>query len=292
MNVYTINAFVEAPGSGNPAGVVLCDMPIDELQMQQIAAQVGFSETAFVLDSVEADYRVRFFTPVEEVDFCGHATLGTFALLFEKGRIGAGSYTQQTRAGILPVTVDTSGRVIMDQAKPVFDQQIQREDPLFARVAHSLGLEAHQLSPDFLEVVSTGLRDLIVGVESDEALAQIVPCFAEIAEISRELDITGYHVYTLHPHGNWTAACRNFAPLVGIDEEAATGSSSGALAAYLVHHRLVDVEGTCCEMQFVQGREMNRASRIDAQIHIKNGEIDAVRVGGAAGDLSRVEVTI
>ena len=92
IKVYTLNAFTDDVSGGNPAGVVLDADNLTEKQMQGIAKKVGFSETAFVMSSDSADFRVRFFTPSDEVDLCGHATIATFKLLLLKGRIATVVY--------------------------------------------------------------------------------------------------------------------------------------------------------------------------------------------------------
>lgn len=87
VRIYHVDAFTKDGKGGNPAGVCLDGSGLSDLQMQSIAAKVGFSETAFVLPSQSADFRLRFFTPTTEVNLCGHATVATFHLLQEHGRI-------------------------------------------------------------------------------------------------------------------------------------------------------------------------------------------------------------
>ena len=133
--VYTINAFAKLPGGGNPAGIVLDADVLSESEMQQIAATVGFSETAFVSKSDIADLRVRFFTPVNEVNLCGHATIGLFTLLLQMKRLEPGTYKQETKAGVLPVEIRPDGTALMTQNPPVFAEIISKEE-----IADSLGI--------------------------------------------------------------------------------------------------------------------------------------------------------
>lgn len=107
--VYTLTAFSKAVNGGNPAGVVLDADFLSEHEMQKIAAEVGFSETAFVQKSENADFKLRFFTPCAEVDLCGHATVAAFYLLAYKGLIEVGEYSQETKAGILKVENHQNG---------------------------------------------------------------------------------------------------------------------------------------------------------------------------------------
>lgn len=99
IKVYTLNAFAKTENGGNPAGVVLSADTLSPADMQKISAKAGFSETAFVKKSEIADFKVDFFTPNNQVDLCGHATIATFYMLANKDLIKAGTYTQETKAG-------------------------------------------------------------------------------------------------------------------------------------------------------------------------------------------------
>ena len=166
IKVYTLNAFTDDVSGGNPAGVVLDADNLTEKQMQGIAKKVGFSETAFVMSSDSADFRVRFFTPSDEVDLCGHATIATFKLLLLKGRIATGVYKQETLAGILSVEALADGSILMEQSIPEYYEIIEPSE-----IAKSLGLLVSELSEDYpVQVVSTGLKDIMVPVKSLEAL--------------------------------------------------------------------------------------------------------------------------
>ena len=109
-DVYVLEAFSAVAGGGNPAGVVPNARKLTEEQMQEIAKTLGYSETAFVQESDVADFKVRFFTPVAEVDICGHATIATFSLLFNLKKIEPGVYFQETKAGVFDVAVDETGK--------------------------------------------------------------------------------------------------------------------------------------------------------------------------------------
>ncbi|NCB71283.1 MAG: PhzF family phenazine biosynthesis protein, partial [Clostridia bacterium] len=140
---------------------------------------------------------------------------------------------------------------------------------------------------------------LIIPVESLESLRSIKPDYELITELSRKYDITGYHVFTLETEDeNNTAQCRNFAPLFGIDEESATGTSSGALAGYLYENNLksrIRLNGTI-NMKFEQGYTMDRKSLISTSLdlRVRAGEtaVEAVRVGGKAMDLEEITVEL
>lgn len=277
MSVFILNAFAKTKRGGNPAGVVLDADTLDAASMQEIAARVGLSETAFVQTSAVADFKIRFFTPAAEVDLCGHATIAAFSLLFGLGRIGAGKYRQETKAGILGVEAQKDGGIFMEQALPVFEKAVDREE-----VAGSLGIGLASLEPGLpVQIVSTGLRDIMVPVVSLSVLSGISPDFDKVSAVSREEEAVGYHVFSLQTRHGSTAHCRNLAPLYGIPEEAATGTSSGALACYLFKHGQI-TKDQARSLVFEQGYVMRRPSEIFVRLDIKDKAITGVHVGGRA----------
>lgn len=322
MEVITLNAFAETEEGGNPAGVVLEAQDLSEAMMQQIAKKVGFSETAFISKSDKADFKLRFFTPESEVDLCGHATIASFYAMFDKELVKPGKYTQETKAGVLQIEIREDGKIFMEQNKPTFFEKLTDKDEDFFKICESLGIESDKigiknyvaqldeegLSTVYIDgknimrkmgVVSTGLRDMIIPVEDLEALRNIKPNYELITELSRKYDITGYHVFTLETEDEEnTAQCRNFAPLFGIDEESATGTSNGALACFLYENNLkskIKLNGTI-NMKFEQGYTMNKKSMIETSIDVHSNDkgvyIEAVRVGGKAKGISKMIVEI
>lgn len=276
-DIYILNAFAKTKGGGNPAGVVLDAEYLSETEMLKIAKQVGFSETAFLMKSNKADFRVRFFTPAAEVDLCGHATIATFSLLFRKGIIEAGFYTQETKAGVLKISAQADGSIYMQQNIPSFGKIISK-----LQISESL-----QVSEDIIcknlpvQIVSTGLSDLIVPINSWQNLQKIKPDFARVKKLSRQYSVVGYHLFCLETLQSNSAHCRNLAPLFDINEEAATGTASGALACYMFKHGLINKK-QAENLVFEQGYTMKRPSEILASLKIVNNEIREVWVGGSA----------
>ncbi|SCZ80576.1 PhzF family phenazine biosynthesis protein [Acidaminobacter hydrogenoformans] len=267
VHIYEVHAFTQDGQGGNAAGVVIQseDAMLTEQQMLKVAARMGFSETAFVSESDMADFKVRFFTPSDEVALCGHATIAVFSLLQKLGRLnGRRDFVQETKAGLLRIKADAE-EILMAQVAPDFGPILEPEE-----IFWSLGLsEDFQAAGLPVQIVSTGLRDILVPVSSLKALKEMQPDFEDIRQISEAHGVTGYHCFTLETGtstGNpgqpsVTAWCRNFAPLFGIDEESATGTSNGALAAYLSAYGAV--RGN--DMRFVQGMWMNKPSLIKAR---------------------------
>jgi PhzF family phenazine biosynthesis protein len=175
----------------------------------------------------------------------------------------------------------------MDQNLPSYGEILEPSP-----IARSLGLDSGDLREDLpVRVVSTGLKDILVPVRGLRELERIEPDLEAVRRISRERGVTGYHCFSLETEDGATASCRNFAPLYGIDEEAATGTSSGALGCYL-HERGVLGEGRIGELRFEQGRTMGRPSEIRAMLDAEGGRVTRVRVGGSAADIGSLELEL
>ncbi|TVP08886.1 PhzF family phenazine biosynthesis protein [Shewanella sp. KCT] len=283
VDVYLMDAFTFNERGGNPAGVVFLTSEIADEEKLLIANQVGVSETAFVIKRPDGDFDVTFFTPEAEVDFCGHATLATFFCMRSLGFVKEGEYRQHTKAGMLNVVV-TNSNIVMEQVLPT-----TRIGPSAKAVSEALGVSEEVILRTGLpiEIVSTGLPDIIVPVEVG-MLDRLNPDYQLIENISREYRTIGLHVFELSHDGFFSAQCRNYAPLFGINEEAATGSASGALGCYLVKHtKLRDKI-----FRFGQGRAMKSQSMIQVMIDIDNHSIVRVRVGGTAKLNKKVKVII
>lgn len=249
-----VNAFTANGAGGNPAGVVLDADDLSDAQMLAIAKEIGVPETAFVCSSNIATHRVRFFSPTDEVDLCGHATIATWSLLHQNG-LPAGEYTQETGAGLLKITIQNDGVVFMEQAPATFYEEIPR-----AELAVVLGLGKEDFHATLApQIVSTGLKDAMVPVKDESVLAKIRPDFDAITELSKKYGITCLHVFALCEGGESLTAARNFCPLYGIPEEAATGTCTGAMLCYLKEHGALPESNA---YRAEQGRAMNRLSYI------------------------------
>lgn len=287
ITIFTLNAFAKIASGGNPAGVVLQADNLSREQMLAIAKQVGFSETAFVQKSDKADFKIQFFTPNAEVDLCGHATIATFYLLANKQIAQPGKYTQETKAGILGIEILPDGTVFMEQNLPQYFE-ISDNSPIL----ESMNLPAsYRINNLPVQIVSTGLKDIIIPINSLNELEQIKPNFASIKDICKKLGVVGYHLFTLETKFGATAHCRNFAPLYEIDEEAATGTSNGALSCYLFKQGIINKEQVN-NLVFEQGYTMNRPSEIKAKLEVNNNDITRVYVGGTASNIQEIEVEI
>lgn len=297
MQFQIVDAFTDQLFGGNPAGIVLlpdgADYPEEEV-MRKTAAELRYSETAFVKRLDQNSFQTRYFTPAAEVELCGHATIGAFHALRAMGLVAAGStYRNQTLSGLLEVAVGEDA-ILMDMAKPQLFEPIEGAAEL-DELYRIMGLPAAgqgivQGKPGLSLVprkVSTGLIDIMMPVENEQALEQIQPDFPALTELSRRYSVVGVHAFTVNT-GDGLIHARNFAPLYDIDEEAATGTSNGALTYYLYDYGLVKLDTI---YTVVQGEKMKRPSKISTQVVLKEGA-PFVKVGGPAITLAQGEINL
>jgi len=299
MKFYIVDAFTDTLFGGNPAGVVIlekgADFPKDET-MLKTAAELRYSETAFIRQLGEKEFQIRYFTPASEVDLCGHATIGSFFALAEAGLVEFGSsYLCNTLAGRL--NIDTSNNsVLMDMGVPKAINRIKKENAL-EELYQIMGL-SYQNQGEVLvgdkagtvlipEMISTGLPDIMMPVRNESELDSITPDFAALTKLSERYEVVGVHAFTVNTDDG-AVHCRNFAPLYDIDEEAATGTSNGALTYYLYKNGLLR-EGS--ENLFIQGESMDRPSKIKSRLSLSNDNVK-IQVGGTAVVLACGEIKI
>lgn len=256
MKFFIVDAFSKVPFGGNTAGVVLIDeggdFPSDS-SMQQLAAELRYSETAFALRHGEQEFTVRYFTPKGEVDLCGHATIATFGAMCTQGIVPSGTMClNHTRAGDLKVRA--ASMVMMEMARPRVMEAVVDIDRLH-EVMRLDGSAANNSSLP-AQVVSTGLPDIMMPVASVDELNALAPSMDDLAQLSHEMGVTGVHAFALSSDG-YTAHVRNFGPLYGIPEESATGTANAALTHYLHRHGIVACPAQC---RFMQGEAMQRPS--------------------------------
>ncbi|MFW5939002.1 MAG: PhzF family phenazine biosynthesis protein [Halolamina sp.] len=274
-----VDAFTREPLTGNAAGVVPDAAGLTEAQMQAVARELSVSETAFLFPSTEADRKVRYFTPTQEVDLCGHATIAAHGALFDDGVLDAGSHTLETPVGVLDIQIADSGSVWMTQNAP----QVFEVDLDYAAAGEALGIDPDafrdvgaDLPPAY---ASTGLPFLILPVNFLQHLSGMEPDMAAVEALAAKHDTEGIYVFTFDAVGrsqNSTLHGRAFVPGLGIDEDPVTGTASGACGAYLDHFAAFDDEFPE-RMTFEQGHFMDRPGYVGVRV---DGQ--TVQVGGDA----------
>lgn len=286
MLFYIIDAFTDKPFGGNPAGVVIYDN-MEDHKMQSLASELKFSETAFVKQIENRTFDIKFFTQNSEVALCGHATIASFGALLDSKYISNNNiYYMNTKSGLLTVSVKDDF-IFMTQAAPISGDIIYDTGSI-ANVLNISTLDIGDTNYDLKpRKISTGLFDIILPVKSKEILYSISPDYKELSNLSRDYNVVGVHAFTLDSDC-YTARCRNFAPLVGIDEEAATGTANGALTYYLYINNILKELST--DYTFIQGEKMNRPSKIITRLESS----DKVKVlcGGSFSILSKGNLLI
>lgn len=269
VDVYVAAAFSKDDKGGNKAGVVLGRSELTSVQKAAIAKEMGYSETAFVLGSGKADFKLQYFTPTEEVPLCGHATIAAFSTLKLLNMLDKTDCTIETETGILNIHIKDDGLILMEQNCPAYLEVLDSD--IFTGCIEK-GFIDHRFP---IQIVSTGLNDIMLPVDSAEHLEQLSPDFEMIANMSKEKEVVGVHAFTMMKESDVTAICRNFAPLYGIDEESATGTASCALACYLFKYYKHQPQYI-----FEQGHNMGEISRIVVNLSYHENVIDSVFVGG------------
>lgn len=286
VKIYELHAFAKSIHGGNPAGVILNGNDFTEKEMQRVAQQVGFSESVFIQSSSTVDYKFKYFTPMEEIDLCGHATIAAFSLLRELKLIKSGEYQIETKVGKLKIRVMNNGMVFMNQSTPTFNEIISPQ-----QLVGCFNIEIDDFISHLpIQIVSTGVKDIIVPIKNLEILRNLKPNFDRIKEISERYQVVGIHAFALNTNNSCFASTRNFAPLYGINEEAATGTSNGALASYLFQNKMLN--GRTKEIIIEQGYELGRPSEIKVNLEIKNNQIQEVTVGGKAFLINEKDIII
>lgn len=279
--------FAESPFGGNSVVVVPDAARLSREEMQEVARGMEPVETAFVTfpQSNDADFRVRFFTPRTRVPFSGHPALGTAYVLAKEGRFDlAEPITQviaETDIGLLPIDLYVEGddihQVVLTEKRPTFGNPFDAVGELAAGLNTSI--EALLEVPLPIQPVSTGLPALIVPLKTLGEVQDIQPHRAILDQICTMADTDCVLVYSLETiKKDATAHVRVFAPPLGVDEDPATGSANGALAAYLVHHQVISVEPVT-RVHSEQGFEIGRPSVVHVTIDTTGDELH-VRVGG------------
>ncbi len=295
------DVFTEERFGGNQLAVFTDGSGLDTKMMQDIAREMNYSETTFLLPPQQlGDYRVRIFTPRQELPFAGHPLVGSaYVIANERMVQWREPLTPITlEAGVGPIRIEVCtegghlGRSTMTQPLPVVRG-------LYADVsglAKALSLEASRITKTGLpvETIFNGLAVMVVPVENREAIETIKVDSKALGGISNEVGASTVLVFTRDTVlSSSTVHCRVFAPAAGVSEDAATGSANGPLGFYLVRHKLVGVEPTT-KIVSEQGYEMKRPSLLYIEVDVASttAEITAVRVGGGVVIAGRGEIFV
>jgi PhzF family phenazine biosynthesis protein len=271
-------AFTTDPAGGNPAGVMLDASGLSEGAMLTIAAEVGYSETAFVTAAPDGDpgraFAVRYFSPQREVPFCGHATVATAVALAE--RIGPGGLVFATRAGTVPVEVvaDEGGvlRATLTSVEP-YVEAVGEADVAQALAALGWGIEEldARLPP---RVAYAGARHLVLVAGDRARLRKLDYDFERLARYMTDRDLITLQLVWRESAD--TFHVRDPFPVGGVVEDPATGAAAAAFGAYV---RELGEAGPDAVLTLHQGTDMGRPGLL--RVELRDGDT-RIRVSGAA----------
>ena len=287
-------AFTSTPDGGNPAGIVLAAQRLSDAAMLAIAAEIGFSETAFVVggDPAERALTLRYFTPVAEIPFCGHATIATAVALARQ--YGAGPFRFRTPAG--PIVIDTTevdGRIRAGFTS-VEPWVVSMPAGTLVELTGLLGLTAQDLHPDYPPAISfAGNRHPILVLADQDRLDRFTFDPDLLRALMDREDWAGtvtvavpVAVLVTVPQGPIEFESRNPFPVGTITEDPATGSAAASLGAYLRHLGRVRPPAT---VLIHQGRHVGRPSLLTVDIPAGGGirvSGEAVPMAAAAGPMA------
>ncbi|MFD7621369.1 PhzF family phenazine biosynthesis protein [Streptomyces sp. NPDC059802] len=299
IEVLRYTAFSADPEGGNPAGVVLDASGLDDAAMLAVAAELGYSESAFLTGREEAggeetpggagasggagtsgarEYTIRYFSPKAEVPFCGHATVATALALAE--RDGPGDLVFGTRAGTVPVTVTREGgelRATLTSVEP--DVADIAPDDLAEALA-ALDWPAADLDPALPpRIAFAGARHLVLAAATRERLADLRYDFARLEALMHRLDLTTLQLV-------WRAApavfhVRDPFPVGGVVEDPATGAAAAAFGAYLRAEGLVPDTAL---LTLHQGEDMGRPGTLTVELRAGDARVRVSGTGTRIGD--------
>jgi len=264
-------AFTTPTGGGNPAGVVVDASSLTDDDMQAIARDLAYSETAFLTPVAEGEYRVRYFSPAAEVDFCGHATVASAVALADAGA-GDGAVLLHTNAGEIPVSVTTGERgrtATLTSVTPT-----TADNDALDELLTTFGLRRDDLEPSLPnDLAFGGLWHPVLWLRSRQALAAITYDFDALRALM--LDQGWGTVSVLFREHAALIHSRNAFPIGGVVEDPATGAAAAALGGLLRAHGLLAHDGRCT---VIQGADMGTPCLIELDAAGDAG----VRISGTA----------
>lgn len=270
------DVFADKAGAGNGLAVVLDGEHLSGEQMQAFAKFTNMSETTFVLPTTnaEASYRVRIFTPASELPFAGHPSVGTAHAVLETGLVKAvnGKLTQECAAGLLPMTVEGSGkdRCISVRAPrgKIVPHDANTQTLLDAAIK---GMRLGNLTPTLMD---NGPLWWCIELADEASVRDLNPLLADIATLTQSSKAVGLSVFARSDSAEYQLVVRAFCPADSIPEDPVTGSANAAIAALMHERKTIDEVGRIYTAS--QGREVHR----DGFVQVRVDDEGEVWIGG------------
>lgn len=277
---YQLDVFSHQLFKGNPLAVIVDAQNLDDAIMQSIARWTNLSETTFLLPPTkpEADYRVRIFTPRQELPFAGHPSVGSAWVAMEAGVVDrtARDLVQECAAGLLPVRVegDNAQRLIHVQAPPADVRAL--DTSLLQPLAEALRVT---LMTRRVCIVDNGPHWIVCDLAEAAQVRALQPDMSAVAKLCIGSGAVGVSVFGKESGGETTMAVRAFCPADGIDEDPVTGSANAAIAAVL--NQLGDADGYGTHYRASQGREVHRDGMVEVT---RDPDSGVITIGGRCAD--------
>ncbi|WP_328909876.1 PhzF family phenazine biosynthesis protein [Streptomyces sp. NBC_00234] len=276
-DILRYTAFSADPEGGNPAGVVLDASGLDDEAMLAVAAELGYSESAFLTGKNGVEHTIRYFSPKAEVPFCGHATVATAIALAE--RDGPGDLVFSTRAGTVPVTVTREGDELRATLTSVEPQVTEISPDDLTEALAALDWPAADLDPAFPPRISyAGARHLVLGAATRERLADLAYDFARLEALMHRLDLTTVQLAWRESPDVFHV--RDPFPVGGVVEDPATGAAAAAFGAYA---RALSLVPEAAVLTLHQGQDMGRPGTLTVELRAGDPRVRVSGTGARIG---------
>ena len=270
-----VDVFTRKPFLGNPVAVVVGAEGLETNAMQRIAAWTNLSETTFVSapSSDRADYRLRIFTPRQELPFAGHPTIGSAHAVIESGFASprAGKLRQECLAGILDLTAEQTGdgnQIFVQAPQAKITTISDNHTGLLAAALRAAPAENHRALR-----IDIGVVWLVADMGTADAVAGLKPDFDAIARVSGSTEATGLTVFGQTDDRVFPFHVRSFAPLLGVSEDPVCGSGNASVAAFLKYYGLLNKVGNRYDAR--QGMQVGRDGQVAVRV-----DGDIIQIGG------------
>jgi trans-2,3-dihydro-3-hydroxyanthranilate isomerase len=286
-----VDVFAEEKYAGNQLAVVREAKELPDVEKQRIAREMNFSETAFILSDKrqKGGYNVRIFTPMQELPFAGHPTLGTaYVIQREIIQKQVKALTLNLKVGQIPVIFSYRGKeadvLWMHQMPPIFGQEFDKK-----MISEVLSIDEKEIDNRVpIQDVSTGIHFIIVPLKSIDVLKRAKIVREKYLDLVKSLEAKGILIFCPETHKPGSdLSVRVFVDYYGVPEDPATGAGNGCLAGYLVKYRYFGKDSI--DIRVEQGYEIGRPSLLLLRSEERDGKID-VFVGGKVISVAKGEL--
>ena len=295
IRVFHVDAFTTKKFGGNTAGVVLDAEKLTEDEMQSIAKELNLPESVFLLPSKseDVDFKVKYFTPAEEINFCGHATVGlTWLMATEFGLAEKqDGIVLETNIGKVPVVWHKENGNIIDVEMTQITPKTQDFTIDLEELSQLIGVKTESIDPTYpIKLANTGNWHLLVPMKNQMDIDNAVPDLTALGKHNKENNISTTHLYTFNTSTDYDLYTRDFAPGIGIPEDPVTGAANGALAGLLYLEGIIPRDETTY-LKIAQGNAIGRPGTLYVSV-IPNESEPVIKVAGAATITIRGILTI